>query len=560
MKFECGIKLSETTASMVTRSISDWWGSANGYTDEEIGRRATGEDVAGAFSMLTGLPVLRRPHRFWDEELVGQFDNTFLREAQAVPIAHFDNCVTMGTVDPYNNLLPDLLSEKFPQAVVQKVIIPIEDLSICLSEVKTETESQDDVDLSTVESANTDSHVLDFSLDEPQDGAIEQRLQKIFIECLAARASDIHFVTERERFYYEYRVDGDIDREIDLPPRLSKNFDSVMIHLFNGRLDAIRTPMEGRFTISTNGRRINIRYERHPTHFGFHVTLRILDGNISRPKLGDPGLIFHPKVQLWMNRLLDAPEGLVVMSGPTGSGKTTTLNAMIQEINRSKYNILTLENPVEIEIAGVKQVNLKQLDQAPLYLSSFLRSDPDIILIGEVRDSKTANLAAQAANTGHLVLTSVHTSSAALVIDRFINLGLERWQVSETIIGAFAQRLVQTLCPACAIRDVEITPGEVERYNLDPSWTGKKVNKLNKKGCAECRERGFGGRQALLEVIPITGNIRNLINKAATSAELMTFMKAEYDLPSLRDVGLELVESGLVDLYSLNEVVSLALH
>ena len=246
------------------------------------------------------------------------------------------------------------------------------------------------------------------------------------------------------------------------------------------------------------------------------------------------------------------------MSGPTGSGKSTTLNAMLRELNRPEDNILTLENPVEDEIPGVTHCDLRDSSEFKPMITSFMRSDPDIILMGEVRDRESAELAIEAAITGHKVLTTIHTPRASQIIERFEQLGIERWKIAQTLKAACAQRLVKLLCPACRERQEGVSEREMRLFQMDPSWATKIIYTHHKEGCAECKGRGYAGRTAILEILPISPRIGDALAKGQiTPYELEQEIHKEHHLPSLRDNGLKLLEAGRTDLAALRKVLDL---
>jgi type II secretory ATPase GspE/PulE/Tfp pilus assembly ATPase PilB-like protein len=246
------------------------------------------------------------------------------------------------------------------------------------------------------------------------------------------------------------------------------------------------------------------------------------------------------------------------MSGPTGSGKSTTLNAMLRELNHPEDNILTLENPVEDEIPGVTHCDLRDSTEFKPMITSFMRSDPDIILMGEVRDRESAELAIEAAITGHKVLTTIHTPRASQIIERFQQLGMERWKIAQTLKAACAQRLVKILCNNCREKKPGMAERDIRLFHLSPEWATRPIYEHRRQGCGECHGRGYIGRTAILEILPISPAMGDKLSKGEiTPFELEQEVRRETKLPSLRDNGLKLFAEGRTDLDALRKVLDL---
>jgi len=383
------------------------------------------------------------------------------------------------------------------------------------------------------------------------------------------RASDIHFKVEKDLFYYTMRIDGDLGNKVEIPMKLRDRLDAYLLNLMKLPTEQRNTSpgISGRFAISYFKRTIDIRYERHRTYRGYHITMRLLDKGNIEVTLGKGSLAFDDTTLFELYRMMKVPAGIIVMSGPTGSGKSTTLNAILRELNRPEVNILTLENPVEDEIPGVTHCDLKNAGEFKPMISSFMRSDPDIILMGEVRDIDSAELAIEAAVTGHKVLTTIHTQRASQIIERFEQLGIERWKIAQTLKAACAQRLVKILCPQCKVALDGVSDDDRRLFNLDASWANTPTFAKSKNGCPECRHSGYIGRTAILELIPITPKISDQLSKGEISPfdleEIILDQASkspdsnQSNLPSLRSSGLRLLREGKIDLPSLSKVIDM---
>jgi type II secretory ATPase GspE/PulE/Tfp pilus assembly ATPase PilB-like protein len=284
----------------------------------------------------------------------------------------------------------------------------------------------------------------------------------------------------------------------------------------------------------------------------------LLDKSNINVTLGKGTLAFDDETMFALNKVMKIPAGIIVMSGPTGSGKSTTLNAILRELNRPEVNILTLENPVEDEVPGITHCDLKSAKEFKPMIASFMRSDPDIILMGEVRDRESAELAIEAAITGHKVLTTIHTPRASQIIERFEQLGIERWKIAQTLKAACAQRLVKTLCSHCKEPTSGISEYDRKTFSLDKSWASKPLFVAKPGGCGACRNTGYSGRTAILEIIPISPKVSDQLSKGEiTPYELEVKIATEGVLPSLRRSGLRLVSEGKTDLAAVSQVIDM---
>ncbi|MCC7413894.1 MAG: Flp pilus assembly complex ATPase component TadA [Gammaproteobacteria bacterium] len=366
-------------------------------------------------------------------------------------------------------------------------------------------------------------------------------------------ASDIHFEPEQGFLRFRYRIDG-VLRQIR---SLHKNYWSALAVRLKvmASLDIAETraPQDGRISLSLSGRPIDFRVSTLPTVHGENIVLRVLDRQKGIVPLEDLGL--EPDVLAMLKLMVARPEGIVLVTGPTGSGKTTTLYSILSHLNTESVNIMTLEDPVEYPMGMIRQTSVNdsvRLDFAS-GIRSILRQDPDVILVGEIRDDDTATMAFRAAMTGHQVFSTLHTNSAVGAIPRLLDIGIRPDIMSGNIIGVMAQRLVRMLCPQCK-RPYE--PSDIERRLLGLKTSGMRQVIYRAKGCLACDHQGYRGRTALLELLKIDRDLDELIARGATQREIITTALAK-GYKSLAEIGVERVLAGLTSIDEVSRVVDL---
>lgn len=526
---------------------------------DQVSARVSKSCLMGAIGEINNLPFFPRIRDFAEPGLVKQCEPMVLTRGMFVPVCRHKGDLIVAVSDPWNPLAEDYLSLKFPEFEVHKVLTLSSEIARLIESVTTTTgPSRSELELIEVE--DIDDRILDFDVTGRHDEPIAQLVATFLAEAIKRQASDIHLKVEKEVFYCTYRVDGDLGFRTEIPMKLKDRVDAFLLNLMKLATEKRSTSpgISGRFTVSYLNRSIDIRYERHRTYRGYHVTMRLLDKSHINVALGKGNLGFDPETLFELRRVMRVPSGIIVMSGPTGSGKSTTLNAMLRELNRPEDNILTLENPVEDEIPGVTHCDLKSSAEFKPMITSFMRSDPDIILMGEVRDKDSAELAVEAAITGHKVLTSIHTPRASQIIERFEQLGLERWKIAQTLKAACAQRLLKMLCPVCKIQETGTSEHDRRTFNLGPEWANRPVFRANPSGCLECGGTGYKGRSAILEIIPITPKVSDLLSRGEISPyELEVRIADEGKLPNLRTTGLRFYAEGKTDLHALAKVIDL---
>ncbi len=373
-------------------------------------------------------------------------------------------------------------------------------------------------------------------LESDDDAPIIRLLNALFTEAIKQTASDIHVETFEDRVSIRYRIDG-VLREVLEPPRILAPMLISRIKVM-AKLDIAekRLPQDGRIGLQIAGRTVDLRVSTMPTNHGERVVMRILDKQNVRLDLTDLGM--NSEALQYMEALINQPHGILLVTGPTGSGKTTTLYAALTKLNTPAYNILTVEDPIEYDLPGVgqTQVNIKADMTFSRGLRAMLRQDPDIVMVGEIRDLETAETAVQASLTGHLVLSTLHTNSAVGAITRLGDMGVEPFLIASSLIGVVAQRLVRLLCPHCKQAYLP-DPSECKLLGIEQP---KQIYRA--KGCEQCNHTGYCGRTGIYEVVPIKDEMRQLIHDHASEKSLEEFARKYYG--SIRQDGMRRVLEG----------------
>jgi type IV pilus assembly protein PilB len=355
------------------------------------------------------------------------------------------------------------------------------------------------------------------------------------------RASDIHFEPFEDEFKIRYRVDGALYEMAPPPKHLSVPVISRLKVLANLNISEKRMPQDGRISYHVAGRSVDLRISTLPTQFGESVVLRVLDRSTVKLELESLGFPKH--IYDYMTEAIQRPNGIIIVTGPTGCGKTTTLYSSMRRVNTIDSKLLTAEDPVEYDIEGIMQVAVNEALGLTFSkaLRSFLRQDPDIIMVGEMRDLETAQIAIQASLTGHLVMSTLHTNDSSGAVTRLIDMGVEPFLISSTLMAVVGQRLVRTICKNCRT-PFEPTENQLAMLNLPPHDLGDKVFYYG-RGCSACNDTGYKGRRGIFEILVIVDAIRALINQRAPSVVLRQ-KAVELGMATLREDGLRGIFDG----------------
>ena len=495
-------------------------------------------DVAEALAVQLELPLIDASGYPEFPILEERVSARFLRESRALPVREDEAELTLAMADPTDAYTIGAFEMVTGRAVRPLVAIPTE-LDAALERLYGSGKSAQSQLIGDVET-RVDELAFDADVQQLKDLASEApviRLVSLLItNALDMRASDVHIEPFENRLIVRYRIDG-VLHEVESPPkRLSAAVISRIKIMANLDIAERRLPQDGRIRLRVQGKEIDLRVSTVPTMHGESVVMRILDK-------GGVALDFHKlgfeedTLKIFLDVLLQ-PHGILLVTGPTGSGKTTTLYTALDRLNQPDVKILTVEDPVEYQMAGINQIQVKpQIDLTfANALRSIVRQDPDVIMIGEIRDLETAQIAVQSALTGHLVLSTVHTNDAPSTVNRLLDMGVEDYLLTSTIVGIQAQRLVRTLCPQCK-QPYTALPELVEQMRLNKFSKEPEITLWHAKGCSYCANTGYIGRISIMEVLPMTDSLRSLVMKHATATEL----RAE----AVREGMLTMYEDGL---------------
>ena len=363
----------------------------------------------------------------------------------------------------------------------------------------------------------------------------------VLFEAVTRRASDVHIEAFERDVAIRYRIDGRCYQVAKPPKSLALALASRIKVLANLDVAESRLPQDGRILLTVSNRQIDLRVSTLPTMHGESIVLRVLDKGSLDKTLSELGM--DPTVQETVERLLSRPHGLLLVTGPTGAGKTTTLYACLARLNQPEVKLVTVEDPVEYDLNGLVQVavNPKIELSFAASLRAILRHDPDVIMVGEIRDPETAQIAIQAALTGHLVLSTLHTNDAPGAVTRLLDMGIEPFLITSTVTGVLAQRLIRTLCAACRVA-YEATPEELAALHLSAAELKQPL--MNAVGCEACQGLGFKGRSGIYEFLEMSEAIRPLVIQRVSVNELRARAKAE-GLRSLSEDGISKVLAGV---------------
>ena len=376
-------------------------------------------------------------------------------------------------------------------------------------------------------------------LESEDDAPIIRLINAILTRAIKESASDIHFETFEEDLSVRFRTDGMLYETLQPPRALAALLTSRLKIMAQLDIAEKRLPQDGRIALKIAGRTVDVRVSTLPTHHGERIVLRLLDKETAPLDLKRLGMA--PDTLSTLDALIHEPHGIILVTGPTGSGKTTTLYGVLNALNEPTRNVMTVEDPIEYYLPGVgqTQVNAKVDMTFSRGLRAILRQDPDVVMVGEIRDLETAEMAVQASLTGHLVLSTLHTNSALGALTRLRDMGVETFLVASALIGVVAQRLIRTLCPHCK-RAAPLSDMERSQLGIDDAAPAPIIH--HAAGCEQCNERGYIGRTGIYEVVAINEELRDGLHKQLTESELDRIARRKF--PSMRQDGWRRVLAG----------------
>jgi len=488
-----------------------------------------------------------------DPKLSGTIPLDLAQRLKVVPLRKKQNLLTIAMVDPLDINAVDTV-EMMTNLEVEPVVCTDRELNQLISltfgmqsgivealekidtadvEVERETEARpvSDVQISSIQGM-------------AQEAPVVRLVNSILAQAAREGASDIHISPEAKTVQLRFRIDGKL-HEVPSPPRsMILPIVSRLKILSNMDISVTRVPQDGRFTVRMENREINVRASVIPTIHGENAVLRLLDMSSKVYTLEELGMSDQDRAKI--EAVVDKPYGMILSTGPTGSGKTTSLYAILQRINQPDINIITLEDPVEYRVEKIRQTQLNRKAGMTFAsgLRSILRQDPDVIMVGEIRDAETAGIATQAALTGHRVLSTVHTNDAAGAVTRLIDMGVEPFLVSSVLLVSFAQRLVRTICPYCRER-YEPPRAALEAWGLDKV---KNPNFQRGTGCPQCLNTGYRGRTGIFEILVMDDEIQEMVIQNNTAQEITRYARNAGKLRTLKDDATDKVARGITTL------------
>lgn len=476
------------------------------------------EDILKALSEQLNFPLYNPDEFPLNPHLKDMVPQDVARENRLVPLTLEEGVLYCALLDPNNFRALDTVEENC-RCQVEPVLCTKADFVRLFSAVYGEysafSEMLGEIDADTAPDAGrADEEVI--TNNAVDDVPVIRLVNLILSEGVKVGASDIHINPEKTTVNVRYRVEGMLRKASEVPLKLAPSVVSRIKIMGNMDISETRLPQDGRFTIKVEGHEINVRVSSIPTTYGENVVMRLLDMSAQRiyelPKLG-----MGPEDYKLVTQAAHKPYGMILSTGPTGSGKSSSLYAIIKLVNRDEVNIMTLEDPVEYRMAGVRQVqlNVKAGMTFSSGLRAILRQDPDILMVGEIRDRETAHIAVQAALTGHLVLSTLHTNDALSAVNRLVDMGVEPYLVASVLLCSFAQRLVRCVCPHCR-EQYQPSIGLLHVFGLTP----EDGPFFHGKGCPRCGGTGYMGRTAIFEVFPMLDELQEMVTAGKSKQEI----------------------------------------
>jgi type IV pilus assembly protein PilB len=495
-----------------------------------------------------------------DSSLIDLLSRDKWKELKALPISKLGSRLTVAMADPFDIVSRDAITSSTDMELVPVVTLEKEINEVIESISNEPTQALEDLLKDMAEEGEVEvgqDTIEDASLDDMLENAGEapviRIVNSILIEALRKGASDIHIEPMEKTVRLRNRIDGVLFESPSPPKNLQNAITSRLKIMSNLDIAERRIPQDGRFKIKALGKEVDVRMSMLPTVHGEKIVMRILDKTALAPNLESLGLD-----QLSLDNFayaLGQPYGMILVTGPTGSGKTTTLYSALQELNVVGTNIITTENPVEYQLDGINQVQINPVVGLTFAaaLRSILRQDPDVLMVGEIRDGETATIAVEAALTGHLVLSTLHTNDAAGAIARLIDMGIEPFMLASSLLLTQAQRLYRKVCPVCK-KEIDIPLETLKKNRIDPA-TLEGTQFYQAAGCPKCNNIGYKGRGGIMEILLVDEVIRKTVLNNS-EADAIAKIAVENGMRPLREAGLSRFREGLTTIEEIMRVTS----
>ncbi|NHR06887.1 type IV-A pilus assembly ATPase PilB [Chromobacterium haemolyticum] len=521
-------------------------------------KKMTAQDVAMFASKTFGYPLLDMSAIDLDQLPKGVVDDELIASRRLLPLLKRGNKLYVGTSDPTQTSAYHAITFKTGMTV-EVVVVEDDKLGKMLGKYSEDAtaaiKALENEDFGDLEFADPDAPTDTGPQPDVDDAPVVKFIHKVLLDAINGGASDIHFEPYEKFYRIRYRVDG-VLKEISQPPLVLKEKIASRIKVIS-KLDISekRVPQDGRMKlVISKARAIDFRVSTLPTLYGEKIVMRILDSSAANLDIEQLG--FEPEQKRLLLEAIERPYGMVLVTGPTGSGKTVSLYTCLNLLNKPDINIATAEDPVEINLPGINQVNVNE--RAGLTFASalkaFLRQDPDVIMVGEIRDFETADIAIKAAQTGHMVFSTLHTNNAPATLTRMLNMGVAPFNIASSVLLIMAQRLARRLCAHCKkpadIPEEALLRAGFKKEELDGSW-----KPYAPVGCEECRNTGYRGRSGIYEVMPITDAMTRLIMQNGTAIDIADLARKE-GMVDLRHAGLLKVKAGLTSLTEIEAVTN----
>ena len=505
----------------------------------------TEEQLIRSLGQQLGFPFVNLRQIVISDEAMKTISEEMAKRHQVIPIKIDKRALTIAIADPLNMTVIDNLS-LLTGYNIEAVVATKKDIEWSINRYYVPQKEDEQLTFAEEEKASL------LELEEENDGPTISFVVSMISKALVMGASDIHIEPHEKEVIVRYRIDGVLYDIMMVPNHLRDAVVSRLKIMANLHITEKRKPQDGGFHINIIGRTLDVRMSTITTLFGEKVVLRLLEKE-NVYNLGELG--FSDSNLAKLHQMIREPHGIILVTGPTGSGKTTTLYAILNELNSKEKNIVTIEDPIEYVLPRINQtqINPKAGITFSSSLRSILRQDPDIIMVGEIRDEETARIAVQASLTGHLVISTLHTNTAIGSIQRLLNMGIEPYLLASSLKGIMAQRLVRRICPVCKT-EIEVEPNVIERnfvvHHLDSAPTFYKGN-----GCFHCQQSGYHGRLGVHEVINVDEQLISLINQGVLEVEMKNTLINEGKYHSLTDDCLQKVNQGLTTLEEVLRVI-----